>query len=374
VDTLYSLGALDLNSGPFVLETPDFGSRFYTFQMAYGDTTTALSLGARTHGSQLPPIYISGPNDRRPAPPGMLPVTCRTRYFQLAGRILVQPDDDEDHDAVYDLQSRIRLRTLGRHRAGADGANPVSEQRLLDEGSDAVDPDLVPLNQLGNVLRDWIVQPRERHLVRSFARIGLTREHGFRPGSLPASVKSEIVRGLIDAAALVERKTHDLGTTVNGWTINYDGPEFGDDYLLRSAAAKDQIYVTVPEEAIYPVAKVDADGRPLSGEHAYRMTFAAHALPPIDAFWSITIYGRDTRPLVANAIDRYAIGDRTTGLEMDADGSLTIRIQHNEPPSEARANWLPAPAGPFHLMMRLYHPRASALDGAWVPPLVERAA
>jgi hypothetical protein len=372
VDTLYSLAALDLHSGPFVLETPDFGSRYYTFQMGYGDTATELSLGMRTHGSQLPPVFVSGPNDREPVPAGMLHVPCPTRYFQLVGRILVQPDEVDDYDAVYDLQSRIRLRTLSRYLAGDSGQNPVPEQHLLDHGSDAIDPDLVPLNQLGNVLRDWIVQPHERNLVESFKSIGLTPEHGFRPDSLPAAAKPEVVRGLAAGAALVEQKTHDLGKNVNAWTINYDGPRFGDDYLLRSAVAKDQIYVTVPEEALYPVAKVDADGLPLSGEHAYRLTFAAGALPPVDAFWSTTMYSRDARPLVPNPIDRYAIGDRTAGLETEADGSLVIRIQHGEPPSGARANWLPAPRGPFHLIMRLYVPRASALDGIWVPRPVER--
>jgi hypothetical protein len=95
-------------------------------------------------------------------------------------------------------------------------------------------------------------------------------------------------------------------------------------------------------------------------------------LPPVDAFWSTTMYSRDARPLVPNPIDRYAVGDRTAGLETEAVGSLAIRIQHGEPPTGARANWLPAPAGPFHLIMRLYVPRASALDGTWVPPPVER--
>jgi hypothetical protein len=372
VDTLYSLAALDLQSGPFVLETPDFGSRYYTFQMGYGDTATALSLGMRTHGSRLPPVLISGPNDREPVRAGMLQVRCPTRYFLLVGRILVQPDDGDDYNAVYDIQSRIRLRTLDRYLAGDSGPNPVPEQHLLDHGSDAIDPDLVPLNRLGNVLRGWIVQPHERRLVRSFRTIGLTPEHGFRPDSLPAAAKPAVVRGLAEGAALVERKTHDLGKTSNGWTINHHGPRFGDDYLLRSAVAKDQIYVTVPEEALYPVAKVDADGLPLSGEHAYRLTFAAGAPPPVDAFWSTTMYGRDARPLVPNPVDRYAIGDRTAGLETESDGSLTLRIQHSEPPTGACANWLPAPPGPFHLIMRLYVPRASALDGTWVPPPVER--
>jgi hypothetical protein len=371
VDTLYTLAALDLDAGPFVLETPDFGSRFYTFQMGYGDTATELAVGTRTHGGQLPPVLISGPNHCEPLPPGMLHVACPTRYFELAGRILVQPDDVNDYDTVYDLQSRIQLRTLSRYLAGDDGPNPVPEQRLLDDGSDSLDRNLVMLNQLGNVLRDWIVGPHERDLVQSFSAIGLTREHGFRPDSLPAAAKPDIIRGLADGAALVERKTQDLGKDLNGWTINYAGPWFGDDYLLRSAVAKDQIYVTVPEEALYPATKVDADRLPLSGEHAYRLTFAAGALPPVDAFWSITMYGADT-PLVPNPIDRYAIGDRTAGLQTEADGSLTIRIQHGTPPVGAPSNWLPAPPGPFRLMMRLYIPRASAIDGTWLPPAIER--
>jgi hypothetical protein len=372
VDTLYSLASLDLNSGPFVLETPDFGSRYYTFQMGYGDTTTELSPGTRTHGAQLPPVLISGPNDHEPVPAAMLHVRCPTRYFTLAGRILVRPDDAGDYEAVYDLQSRISLRTLTRYLTGEEGPNPVPEQHLLDEGSNSVDPELVPLNQLGNVLRDWIVLPHERNLVESFGAIGLTPDHGFRPDGLSAAASAEVARGLADGAELVERKTHEFGQNVNGWTINYDGPRFGDDYLLRAAVAKEQIYVTVPEEALYPVAKLDADGRPLTGEHGYRVTFAAGQLPPVDAFWSITMYRRDAHPLVPNSIDRYAIGDRTATLMNGADGSVAIRIQHAEPPHDGRANWLPAPPGPFHLMLRLYIPRQAARDGSWVPPPIKR--
>jgi hypothetical protein len=373
VDTLYSLAWLDLAGEPFVLEAPDFGSRYYTFQMAYGDTSTELSLGARTHGGQLPAIFVSGSNDRTEVPQGMLHVACPTRYLQIAGRVLVQPDDRDDHSAVYDLQSRISLRTLSRYLSGEDGLNPVPEQRLLEEGSDSIDGDLVPLNQLGNVLRDWIVLPHERNLVDSFTPIGLTPEHGFRPDALAAAARAEVARGLADGAELVERKTHELGRNVNGWTINYDGPRFGRDYLLRAAVGKDQIYVTVPEEALYPVAKVDADGAPLTGGHAYRLAFAPGQLPPVDAFWSLTMYRRDPYPLVPNPIHRYAIGDRTRGLVADPDGSLTIRIQHRQPSKAARVNWLPAPPGPFHMMLRLYVPRQVALDGSWVPPPVERA-
>jgi hypothetical protein len=374
VDTLYTLGWLDLADEPFVLEAPDFGGRYYTFQIGYSDTETQLSLGARTHGGQLPPIFISGPGDETPVPHGMLQVASSTRYLLVAGRILVQPDEPADYEVVYDLQSRITLRTLTRYAAREDGPNPVPEQRPLDDGSEAVPPELAPLNEIGNVLRDWVPDPSERDLIESFAAIGLSREHGFRPAALDADVKDNVARALRDGEALVEKKTHDLGRDVNGWTINYDGPRFGDDYLLRAAVAKDQIYVTVPDEALYPVAKIDADGAPLSGDHAYRLVFTRGALPPVDAFWSVTMYRRNAYPLVPNAIDRYAIGDRTRGLIKGVDGSLAIRIQHEEPEEDdARANWLPAPRGPFHLMLRLYVPRVSVLDGSWVPPPVERA-
>jgi hypothetical protein len=128
----------------------------------------------------------------------------------------------------------------------------------------------------------------------------------------------------------------------------------------------------VPEEALYPVAKSDAEGRPLTGSHAYRITFRPGELPPVDAFWSLTMYTTDDGPLVTNPIGRYAIGDRTPGLVTDRDGGLTIRVQHERPADANGANWLPSPDGPFHLMLRLYVPRAAALDRSWLPPPVER--
>ncbi len=371
VDTLYSLAWLDLRDEAFVLETPDFGSRYYTFQMAYGDTASDVSLGMRTHGCRLPPVFIAGPDERRPAPPGTVAVRCHTRYFLIAGRILVRPDDLADHEAVYGLQSRIDVRPLSSYLVGSRGPNPVPEQRLLDEHADSVDSGLLPLQRVGNVLRDWIVLPQERPLVDSFRAIGLTPESGFQPGPLPSAVTREIARGLVDGAELVERKRHDLGQNVNGWTINYKGPRFADDYLLRSAVAKEQIYVTVAEEALYPVAVVDATGSPLTGEYAYRITFAAGAFPPVDAFWSITMYA-DHGPLVVNPIDRYAIGDRTAGLVIGSDGSLAVQVQNAPPSSTSRVNWLPAPKGHFRLMMRMYVPRPDALNGSWVPPPIER--
>jgi hypothetical protein len=362
VDTLYSLAWLDLAEGPFVLEAPDFGSRYYTFQLAYGDTGADHSLGQRTHGSRLPPVVVHGPGSSPEPPAGAIVVASPTRYFMIGGRVLVRPDDPADFEAVRLLQSQITLRRL----TGEDGLVP--DERPLDEGVDGVDPALRDLQRLGNVLRDWIVSPGDRRLVESFRPLGLSCERGFERHALPAPATAEVVRGLAEATQQIEARTHDLGTSANGWTTNYLGPRFGDDYLLRAAVAKDQIYVTVPEEALYPAASHDADGLPLHGSHAYRIAFAAGGLPPVDAFWSVTLYAA-AGGLVANPIDRYAIGDRTPGLVRDADGSLSIRIQHEQPRD---GNWLPAPAGPFRLILRLYVPRPEARSGAWAPPPVER--
>ena len=168
-------------------------------------------------------------------------------------------------------------------------------------GADSVASDLVPLVELGNLLRDWVVDPSERRLIDSFAGIGrrrCARVSARRRWALPRRPRSRA--GLADGKGLVEQKTNDLGTARNGWTINYHGPAFGDDYLLRAAVAEDQVYVTVPEEALYPVAKTDAEGRQLTGANAYRLVFPRGAPPPVDAFWSVTMYRRDAYPLVEN--------------------------------------------------------------------------
>jgi hypothetical protein len=372
VDTLYSLAWVDLAEEPFVLEAPDFGSRYYTFQFGFADTATELSLGGRTHGARLPAILITGPSDSTPVPRDMLHVGSTTRHLLIAGRVLVQPSDPDDFAAVYDLQSRIKLRSLSRYLAGEDASDRVPEQRRLGEGADSVADEFRTLVELGNLLRDWVVGAPERGLIESFAGIGLSCQ-GFDPSSLSVSAADEVARGLAEGKALVEGKTYDLGRHVNGWTINYHGPSFGDDYLLRAAVAEDLVYVTVPEEALYPVAKTDTGGAQLTGANTYRLVFAPDAPPPVDAFWSVTMYRRDPYPLVPNALNRYSVGDRTPSLVREQDGALTIRISHEPPPAEEdSSNWLPAPKGPFHLMMRLYAPRAEVLDGSWVPPPVEQ--
>ena len=160
----------------------------------------------------------------------------------------------------------------------------------------------------GTSSRIITTQPSEIELVRSLARLGVTTRGGFDPGALRAEATAELARGFRDATAIVRAKSLNLGVNVNGWTINYQGPRFGTDWLLRAGVVLDQRNVTVPEEALYPLGRVDSDGAALDGANAYRIHFAPGRLPPVGGFWSITIYD-DAGRLVANPIDRYAIGD-----------------------------------------------------------------
>ena len=368
VDTLYSMAWLDLEQAPFVLETPNFGDRYYSFQIGYADTECDVCPGLRTHGPQLPPLFLHGPAYRGPVPEAMLPVASRTRYVMIGGRILVEPEDPGDVTRVHRLQEQITLRTLSRWESEADGPNPVSAQRRPPTIAEVGDADLVFLHQLGAVLTEGAVTTAERELVTSFAPLGLHASRAFDPQAIGDADRATVIAGLRDGEAAVEEKIGHLGLAGNGWSVNLRGSRFGDDHLLRAAVAKNQIYVVPAEEAVYPVTRVDGNGDRLDGRNRYRLVLDSP--PPADAFWSLTVYGIPG-PLIANPLDRYAIGDRTPGLASGDDGAVTILLQHDEP-AEGTSNWLPVPAGPFHLMMRLYWPQPPVLEGRWMPPPVKR--
>lgn len=371
VDTLYSSARLDLADGPFLVTSPDFADRYYTFQYAFADSSGQLSIGQRTHGGQLPPVLVAGPGDQTPAPPGALEVRSPTRYLLISGRLLFRPEVEGDLAAVHRLQDALTVRTWASVLDSRAASNPVSPQRRLVDPERPVDPALGFLEQLGNVLRDWVVEADDRDLVASFGRIGLSVADGFRPDRLSQPDLAEVAAGLEEGQDVVQRASLHLGETVDGWTTNLRGCRFGGDHLLRAAVARDQIFVTVPEEAIYPVGRTDSEGRPLDGASSYRIRFAADALPPAAAFWSMTMYDDDGW-LVDNPLGRYGVGDRTQDLVTGADGAVEVLLSRQPPAPGDPVNWLPAPAGRFYLMLRLYLPAPAALDGRWRPPPIVR--
>jgi hypothetical protein len=371
-DTLYSLAWLDTCAHSFVLEVPDFGQRYYTFQMGQGDTSTDMSLGQRTHGGKLPPIHIYGPRYRGRLAKDHIHISSRHRYLLIAGRIMV--NGAEDLPVVHKLQDQISVKTLDSSPAciGTDRLehmpNPLVLQPHRENGDHR---ELTYLAQLAAVVRDVSLTDSEARMVHSFQRIGVSMNDDLPYGLLNLPRQEKVIEGLRLGEQAVRRKTFSLGRRVNGWSINYQGPRFGDDYLLRAAVAMDQIYIVEPEEAIYPSARADSQGEILDGRHKYRIRFAPTEIPPVGAFWSITMYFSQGF-MVPNPINRWAIGDRTPGLVHDPDRGITIFVQYDPPDPASTANWLPAPRAPFMLLMRLYLPKEPILSGRWVPPPIDR--
>jgi hypothetical protein len=354
VDTLYSVAWIDLEAGPRRLTLPDFGDRYYSVQVALSDTSSPWALGRRTHAGRLPPLTLRRGGLAYREDGDGIELTTPHRYLMLCVRILVEPGDPHDLARVHALQDAITLRASGTSNPGASStddrdiglaaaerADEIGDPRAFERAIAAVIADSAPESVPSTVLADLETCRQARtDAVAAGLRAGLAR--------IDAHVRS-------------------MGDAANGWAVNWQGPDFGDDVLLRAAVAYSQIFVNPAVEAVYPVCETDASGAPLDASGAdYEIVFGADELPPVDFFWSLTMY-HAAGLLVANEARRYAIGDRTPGLRRADDGALVIHISPSRP-DQADANWLPSPRGPFRLMLRLYGPQ----DGTWRPPAVRR--
>lgn len=359
-DTLYLNAWVDLRDGPVVLHVPDTADRYYT--LALMDLySLPLHLGRRTTGTREGRYALIPPGWRGKLPRGVRPFPVATNRLWVLGRLLVNGADDLA--AANALLDRFTIETL----TGEPAARPVEAAEV---------PPLRPHGKLefyavlNEALRSLPVPPAEAALLAQFDR------YGFGPGArfAPEGLAREAREGLECAAATggtVVAATGFRPTSVrNGWIVAANIAQPGFDYPLRAAVARGG-YINDPAEAMYPAAAMDGAGARLDGQFRYRLHFAAGALPPVDAFWSITPYESSGFKLVANALHRYAIGDRTPGLRFGADGSLDILLSAI-PPDNPATNWLPIPVGPFHLVARLYQPRREALQGEWTLPPVEK--
>ncbi len=369
-DTVYSLSWIDLASGPLVLTAPDFGDRYYTFSMNFADTSANQSIGQRTHGGSMPPVFIHGPDYRGPLPEGMVIVPAKTRFLNIAGRILIRSSDD--YQVVHRLQDRIMLTNWADWRRGLRRpAAPVPAQLPIIPGEEP-GSGLDFLARLNTILQQWHVNPQDRVAIAALRPLDIGPGLVFRPERMSAEQRAQIEAGIAQGRRMVLARSLELGVRHNGWMINYAGPRFGTDFLLRAGVAKDQPNVAIPEEALYPLARVDASGRLLTGRHRYRIRFAPGQLPPVGAFWSITVYD-DAGNMIANPANRYSLGDRSPGLVRDPDGGLTLVLSASGVAASLDPNWLPVPHNaPFYLMLRLYQPRQIVLDQRWLPPAIER--
>ena len=373
-DTLYSTAWLDLSAGPMVLSLPEMGDRYYVMPLLDAWTNVFACPGTRTTGGRRSDFVITGPQWSGALHHGMREIRSPTSMALLIGR--TKTNGEADYDAVHAIQDHYCLTPLSawgtlRHAPtplgelftdpAADTRTPPAEQVAKMDGATF-------FSKLNALMQSNRPAPVDAAAIERFATIGVGPG---KPLDAEAWGPAFDVGARNGQARIIDESAKPQGRVVNGWDIPPANlGRFGTEYLLRSVIALVGLGANLPEDAVYPHATRDSEGRPLSGTKKYIVRFRKGELPPVRAFWSVTMYDAKQR-VVENPIARYAIGDRDT-LAFDSDGSVTLFIQHDSPGKEHESNWLPAPTGSFNLVMRLYWPEKQILAGVWQPPPVTR--
>ena len=367
-DTLYSISVLDLRGGPLVLRLPEVADRYYTYQFLSPWTDSFAYLGTRATDGRAGTWVIAPPGWTGTVPEGADVIESPTPQVFLLGRFLV--DDDADVAEVLAIRDRSSLVPL----AGLDGSDPGPAVPPLGAPAGTaqdIPTDAAFYDELATTLA---VNPPPTEYQRALFAEARARLGVGGPADDPAAAARRVAldSGAAAGSARIADEVAQRAEIVDGWSVNTDIGTYGDDLALRAFVARVGWGANVPDEAVYPVARVDGDGSSLdgSGGRTYTITFPAGEVPPLDelGFWSLSAYGSDLF-FTPHPSGRYTVGDRTPGLSPGPDGSLTITLAHAEPPGGV-ANWLPVPDGPFVLMLRLYLPGDAVLDRTWTPPPV----
>lgn len=372
-DTLYSPAWIDLRKEPMIVSVPDTQGRYYLLPMIDMWTDVFAVPGKRTSGTAAGSYALVPPGWRGALPRGVQRIDAPTPIVWIIGR--TQTNGPKDYEAVHKVQDDYRITPLSQW---GKAATPV--KATIDPSVDMKTP---PLDQVNNMPADAyfryaasLMKANPPHIT-DWSTLARLKRIGLEPGkfdfaALPPAAQAGLKRATGDALKLMVSKSASLARVANGWQMNTDTMGvYGNYYLKRAIIAMAGLGANQPDDAIYPLLGADADGKALLGENKYVLHFAKDELPPAAAFWSVTMYDADGFQ-VANPINRFAIGDRDA-LKYNPDGSLDLYIQNASPGADKESNWLPSPAkGVLGVTMRLYAPKAQALDGRWAPPAVKR--
>ena len=363
-DTIYTSGMIDLRTEPMVLQVPDIADRYYSFMLVDMVTDNFAYVGSRATGTKAGAYALTGPGWKGQLPKGVTRIPSPSWIAFAIGRTGVSGDADLPN--LRKVQAGYKLTPLSEYAGKpAPAAAPKIDFPAIVDTKTA---DAVTFIKYLNFLMQFEAFPAvEQPLLAKFARIGIGPGKPFEPAMYSPDVMKAIEEGINAGREKVHKQADNLGTKVNGWDISPpNAGEFGQDYITRSAAAWKYIYVNSAVEAMYPTANVDGDGKQLDGSNGrYVLKFAKGALPPVNFFWSLTLYDAKTQVPIENAINRYSIGDRTPGIVKAKDGSLTLYVQADKPAGKDAANWLPAPKAPFYVILRAYGPKPELLNGTY---------
>jgi len=380
-DTPYSLLWLDLRTEPMVLSVPAVGKdRYYSVQLTDGNTYNYGYIGSRSTGNDSGDYLIAGPGWKGEKPSGIKQVFQSSTPFAIT-IFRTQLLNPEDMTNVIKVQAGYKVQPLSA---------------FLNQPAPAAAPkvDFVPATTAG--IKDNFFEyldaalefvpatPEAKEIRVKLERIGVGPGKTFSFRDLSLEHKAAVLLGLKQGEDKVKKYLDNGMKDINGWQV---GSLFGDaafyngDWLKRAAAAQGGIYGNDGIEAMYPMTRVTATGEPLdASKHNFTLTFPAGQFPPVNAFWSVTMYDGKTQLLIENPINRYLINSpMLPGMKLNPDGSLTLYIQKDNPGPEKESNWLPAPNGPVFLVMRLYWPKTEAPsilppgEGSWKPPGITKA-
>jgi hypothetical protein len=380
-DTPYSLVQMDLRAEPIVLCVPKIEKgRYYTFEIADLYSQNYAYIGSRATGNDPGCYMVTGPGWRGTTPAGIKKVFPSETQFSLAV-IRTQLFNANDMENVKKIQAGYKAQTLSAFTHQPPPASlPTPDFPKFTDDAFKLD---FPM-YLNFLLQFCPTLPEETALRAKFATVGIEAGKPFDLTKLSDVQKAELGLAVKEGYEAIEKQKDSIGKNINGWNV---GAAFGNrafyngNYLLRAGSALAGIYGNDAIEAMYPQAKAGSDGQALDGsKHNYTVTFAAGQFPPVNAFWSVTMYDGKTQLLIQNPINRYLINSpMLPGLKKNADGSLTIYIQKDAPSADKKANWLPAPDGPIYLVMRLYWPKETPPSilppgsGTWQPPAIQVA-
>lgn len=372
-DVVYGFGVLALDKEPVILQVPDFGERFWMYELA-DQRTDSFAEVAKIYGTKPGFYLIVGPDWKGEAPAGVQGVLRSPTNTGVVIPRVFMADTQEDRKAIQPLLDQIAMYPLSQFTGKSRSIDWRALPHLPLPKSNGDKPAgevqwVVPqrfFHQLKQVLAEVPPMPGEESIYAQFRALIAAGE----ADPAIAKVLQEVAKqGEQEMVAPLFYLNNNGVKIANGWNRPFNNAAFGTDYLTRLAIAKSNIFENNVRETAYIFREEDGEGRPLSGERAYTLTFPKGQTPPVSGFWSLTMYDK-LHFFVPNEIKRYSTGTKNHELKYNGDGSLTLYIQHQRPAADKLANWLPAPEGEFAMTLRAYGPSPALIKGDWTPPPV----
>jgi len=372
-DTLYSSAFLDLTTEPMIVSAPDTGGRYYLLPMLDMWTDVFASPGWRTTGTQAANFLVTPPGWNGAVPSAMTRISAPTPYVWIIGR--TKTDGPQDYDAVHKIQAGYNITPLSEWGKPARPAPGKIDPSVDMKTPPKIQVDTMPAGKFFAYAAELLkVNPphiTDQPIIAQLKAIGIEPGKSFDLDQAEPAVRKALASAAEDAQQLMAWKLPTLARVVNGWSMNTDTMGvYGNYYLKRAIVAQTGLGANLPEDAVYPINLADESGKPLEGANKYKLHFEKTDMPPVDAFWSVTLY--DSQGFqVPNPLNRFAVSSWMP-FKYNADGSLDLYFQNESPGADKETNWVPAPKDAFNLLMRLYAPRSEALTGKWNPPPVTR--